>query len=150
MPTRSGTGEKTVSENYHACLGGILGRAKDAYTHIQNCTVTGKVLGTNDKTHTWNAETNAWLAPTDFESRNFECRAAIVGASPANFPITGCKLGGYIGSTKNFNAETGEFEVDQLNPLVDDATSLWHWEHWFTGWTAVCKLTDNSFVGAAN
>ena len=149
MPTRSGTGDKTVANNYHACVGGILGRAKDANTHIQNCTFTGKVLATNDKTHTWNDETKAWVAPTDFDSRNFECRAAIVGASPKNFPVSGCKIGGAIGSIKNFNAETGEFEIDQLHSLVDDATSLWHWEHWFTGWTAVCKLTDNSFVGAA-
>ena len=149
MPTRSGTGEKTVANNYHACVGGILGRAKDASTHIQNCTFTGKVLATNDKTHTWNDETKAWVAPTDFDSRNFECRAAIVGASPKNFPVSSCKIGGAIGSIKNFNAETGEFEIDQLHSLVDDATSLWHWEHWFTGWTAVCQLTDNSFAGAA-
>ena len=145
MPTRSGTGEKTVSNNYHACIGGILGRAKDALTKVTNCTFSGQVLGTNDKTHTWNADTGAWVAPTDFESRNFECRSAVVGACPKNFPISGCTVGGAIGSIKNFDPATGAFEIDQLHPLVNDASSLWHWEHWFTGWTSIPKVTDCVF-----
>ena len=145
MPTRSGTGEKTVANNYHATIGGILGRAKDALTKVTNCTFTGKVLGTNDKTHTWNQETGAWVAPTDFESRNFECRSAIVGACGGKFPISGCTVGGAIGSIKNFDPATGEFEIDQLHPLVNDATSLWHWEHWFTGWTSIPTVTDCVF-----
>ena len=145
MPTRSGTGEKTVANNYHACVGGILGRAKDNYTKVENCVFSGKVLGTNDKTHTWNADTGAWVAPTDFESRNFECRSAIVGACGKSFPISGCTVGGAIGSIKNFNAETGEFEIDQLHPLVNDATSLWHWAKWLTGWTSIPAATDCVF-----
>lgn len=145
MPTRSGTGEKTVSNNYHACVGGILGRAKDLNTKVENCVFSGKVLGTNDKTHDWNADTGAWVAPTVFESRNFECRSAIVGACGAKFPISGCTVGGAIGSIKNFNAETGEFEIDQLHPLVDDATSLWYWAKWLTGWTGVPAATDCVF-----
>lgn len=145
MPTLSGTGEKTVANNWHATIGGILGRAKDALTKVTNCTFTGKVLGTNDKTHTWNADTGAWVAPTDFESRNFECRSAIVGACGKNFPISGCTVGGAIGSIKNFDPATGEFEIDQLHPLVNDATSLWHWEHWLTGWTSIPAVTDCVF-----
>lgn len=145
MPTLSGTGEKTVANNWHATIGGILGRAKDALTKVTNCTFTGKVLGTNDKTHTWNADTGAWVAPTDFESRNFECRSAIVGACGGKFPISGCTVGGAIGSIKNFDPATGEFEIDQLHPLVNDATSLWHWEHWFTGWTSIPTVTDCVF-----
>ncbi|MBP3424946.1 MAG: hypothetical protein J6K57_07905 [Alistipes sp.] len=145
MPTLSGTGEKTVANNWHATIGGILGRAKDALTKVTNCTFTGKVLGTNDKTHTWNPDTGAWVAPTDFESRNFECRSAIVGACGGKFPISGCTVGGAIGSIKNFDPATGEFEIDQLHPLVDDATSLWHWEHWFTGWTSIPTVTDCVF-----
>lgn len=145
MPTRSGTGEKTVANNYHATIGGILGRAKDAYTKVTNCTFSGQVLGTNDKTHTWNPDTGAWVAPSDFESRNFECRSAIVGACGKNFPISGCTVGGAIGSIKNFDPATGAFEIDQLHPLVNDATSLWHWEHWFTGWTSIPKVTDCVF-----
>lgn len=151
MPTRSGTGEKTVANNYHACIGGILGRAKDAKSKIINCTFSGKVLGTNDGTHNWNDETKAWVAPTSVEEgRNFECRSAIIGAAPGKYSISGCKLGGSIGSIKNFNAEAGTYEVDQLHPLVDDATSLWHWEHWFTGWTGNMTLSENSFLGSAN
>lgn len=145
MPTRSGTGEKTVANNYHACIGGILGRAKDALTKVTNCTFTGKVLATNDKTHTWNPDTGAWVVPTDFESRNFECRSAIVGACGGKFPISGCTVGGAIGSIKNFDPATGAFEIDQLHPLVNDATSLWHWEHWFTGWSSIPTVTDCVF-----
>ena len=43
------------------------------------------------------------------------------------------------------NAETGEFEIDQLHPLVNDATSLWHWAKWLTGWTSVPAVTDCVF-----
>lgn len=145
MPTLSGTGEKTVTDNWHATIGGILGRAKDAYTRVENCVFSGKVLATNDKTHTWDAETGAWVAPTDFESRNFECRSAIVGACGGKFPISGCTVGGAIGSIKNFDPATGEFEIDQLHPLVNDATSLWHWAKWLTGWTSIPTVTDCVF-----
>lgn len=145
MPTRSGTGEKTVKNNYHATLGGILGRAKDAYTKVENCVFTGKVLATNDKTHEWNAETGAWVIPTVFESRNFECRAAIVGACGNKFTISGCTVGGAIGSIKNFNAETGEFEIDQLHTLVNDPADLWHWNKWLVGWSGVPAATDCVF-----
>ena len=148
VPTQSGSGKKTASENWHACLGGIIGRTKKVTdAQIVNCTFSGKVLGTNDNTHTWNDSTGAWVVPT--ENRNFECRAAIVGACPAKTVITSCKIGGAIGSIKNFNAETGAFEIDHLNSLVDDATSLWHWAKWYTGWTAIPTATDCSFLATA-
>ena len=53
--------------------------------------------------------------------------------------------GGAIGSNKNFDPTTGAFEIDQLHPLVDDATSLWHWAKWLTGWTSITAATDCVF-----
>ena len=144
VTTQSGSGKMTASDNYHACIGGILGRAKNVGdAQIVNCTFSGKVLGTNNRTHIWNG-TNAWTLPTD-ETRNFECRGAIVGASKKSFVIKNCTLGGAMGSIKNFDPATGAYEIDELCPLVNDTESVWHWEHWFTGYTEVCALSGNVF-----
>lgn len=144
VPTQSGSGKQTAADNWHATIGGILGRAKNVNdAQIVSCTFSGKVLGSNNRTHIWNG-TNAWTLPTD-ETRNFECRGAIVGASKKGFVIKNCTLGGAIGSIKNFDPATGAYEIDELCPLVNDTESVWHWEHWFTGYTEVCTLSDNVF-----
>ncbi len=144
VTTQSGAGKKTAKENWHACIGGILGRAKDTTTKVIKCTFSGKVLGTNNRTHNWDETTTAWTVPSD-DSRNFECRGAIVGACGAKFPISDCTIGGAIGSIKNFDPATGTFEIDELCPLVNDMTSVWHWERWFTGWTSAPTLSGNVF-----
>ncbi|MBR0393966.1 MAG: hypothetical protein IIX04_02540, partial [Alistipes sp.] len=74
--------------------------------------------------------------------QNFELRGAIVGAIASNMTLTDCKIGGYIGTSKDFNAETGEYKVDEEHELIDDSTSDWHYAKWAQAWTSTLTLTN--------
>jgi hypothetical protein len=151
MPALSNTSEKSATDNFPICLGGIVGRIKDAIktdankasvTKIEECENYGSILATKDNINTWSG--GKWVLGdgTTTTNQNFELRGAIVGAISSNMTLTDCKIGGCIGTIKDFNAETGEYEVDVEHELIDGSTSDWHYAKWAQAWTSTLTLTN--------
>ena len=156
VAAKSNTGDKTASENFHICLGGILGRTKDAttndnfkaaYVKITDCENSGYILSSNghDGVNVWS--TNKWVLGngTVTTNMNYELRGIIVGATSKPITLTNCTLGGGVGTVKNYNAETGEFEYDVLHELVNDESNTYHYARWANAWTQAITLTNCSF-----